>query len=253
MVDFLLYSFIVLFVVVDPVGTAALFVTMTRDAAPEYRRRMARRAYFLSTMILVLFAFGGERLLTLLGITLPAFRIGGGILLFLLAADIVFDRNSGLHDVAESENIEVHKDISVFPLAFPLIAGPGAMITVILLMGQAGTELVAVSIVLGMLTVVLAITWGLLLQSSRLMALLGVTGTNVISRLLSILLVALAVQLVLDGLHQAFGPSGHEQRFDLLQDGTVKKFPHTASWGTTIHHRYSTDTLQKYAVYYRNA
>ncbi len=226
MVDFLLYSFIVLFVVVDPVGTAALFVTMTRDAAPEYRRRMARRASLLSTMILVLFAFGGERLLTLLGITLPAFRIGGGILLFLLAADIVFDRNSGLHDVASNESVaaSVQKDISVFPLAFPLIAGPGAMITVILLMGQAGTELVAVCIVLGMLTVVLALTWGLLLQSSRLMALLGMTGTNVISRLLSILLVALAVQLVLDGLHQAFGPSGHEQRFDLLQDGTIQQY-----------------------------
>lgn len=206
MADDLLYSFTALFVVLDPIGTAALFAALTPRAGEAARRRMAVRACLLSAGILYAFALFGEPLLAALGVSLPAFRVGGGILLFLLATDMVFARSTGLRGVTETEDLEAlsRDDISVFPLAFPLIAGPGALTTVMLLTGRAGGDPAAVAVVFAVLALALGVTLVLLLHAAQVARLLGVTGANVVSRLLGVILAALAVQFVFDGLAAAY-------------------------------------------------
>ena len=194
---------IVFFVVIDPPGLSAMFAALTRGGDNTYRRRMAVKATLLATGILYVFAFIGARLLEALGVTLPAFKIAGGILLFLVAIDMFFPRQSGLRSatVREQEEARFKEDISVFPLAFPLIAGPGALTTVILLAGNASGhawEFVSVLIILG---IILLLAFLSLLASGRLMRLLGVTGSNVLGRLLGVILAAMAVQFVIDGIH----------------------------------------------------
>src|SRR5699024_8455343 len=131
-------ALIVMFVVMDPAGTSAMFVALTRGGDARYRRRMAIKAILLSTGILIVFTLIGSQLLHALGVSIPAFKIAGGILLFLVAIDMIFARQSGLRSatVREQEEARFRDDISVFPLAFPLIAGPGSLTTVILLAGN---------------------------------------------------------------------------------------------------------------------
>jgi len=202
MQDFLIQAFIAFFVVIDPIGMAPLFVGLLNKADRAFQRRMAFRGVALATVILILFAFGGTALLRFLGIGLPAFRIAGGVLLFLLAVDMLFARPSGLRSTTEGEMEEAahQEDVSVFPLAIPLIAGPGSMTTVVLLMGQAEGNPPMTIGVIAILISVLALTLISLLLATRLTAVLGVTGSNVISRVLGIVLAALAVQFALDGL-----------------------------------------------------
>jgi multiple antibiotic resistance protein len=200
--------FVVFFVVVEPVSLIPLFTGLTTDATSAYKRRMALRAVSVAAAILLLFAIGGASFLKLMGISLEAFRIFGGLLLFLLALEMVFARESGTrtssNEAAESRR---RADISVFPLAFPFIAGPGALATILLWFGPVhlseqpalfGSYLVAVLLVL-------AIALVMMLLADPLMRVIGVTGANVASRLLGVILGALAVQFVLDGLRQAFG------------------------------------------------
>lgn len=196
------YSFVALFVIIDPIGTAAMFVGLTRGLTEPASRRVALRAVLIAGILLLLFAFGGNALLRGLAIGLPAFRIAGGVLLFLVAVDMVFARRSGGRALTaqESEEVDPSHDISVFPLAIPLIAGPGALTTMVLLMGQAGSEPLARAAVVVVMVLVLAITLAFLLMAPRIVRLLGTTGVNVVSRVLGILLAAVAVQLVLDGL-----------------------------------------------------
>ena len=198
-------AFVAFIVILDPPGTAAIFAAMTRTLAPAQRHAMARRAILLASALLLVFAVIGRDVLAALGIGLPAFRIAGGILLFWLAANMVFARRSGLRSTtpAEDEEAAIRDDITVFPLAFPLIAGPGAMTSVVLLMGRTAGDPAAAAVVLAVLGVVM----GLLLLSLRaagtILRLLGVTGAQVVSRGLGVLLAALAAQFVLDGLLQA--------------------------------------------------
>jgi multiple antibiotic resistance protein len=197
------YSFIALFVILDPVGTAALFVSLTRGLTEQASRRVAVRSVVIAGILLLFFAFAGNALLAALSIGLPAFRIAGGALLFLLAIDMVFARESGGRSLTAKESAEAadpSHDISVFPLAIPLIAGPGALTTMVLLMGQAGPDPVKRAAVIAVMVAVLAITLALLLTATQIVRLLGTTGVNVISRVLGILLAAVAMQLVLDGL-----------------------------------------------------
>jgi len=200
------YSFLALFVIIDPIGTAALFLGLTHGMSESYRREMAARGVVVAGILLLFFAFAGEILLQALGIGLAAFRIAGGILLFLLAIDMVVVRQSGLRTLTKTENREADReararhDISVFPLAIPLIAGPGALTTMVLLMGQAGGNWSARIGLIAVLVAVLAITYALLLAANRLVKILGTTGVNAITRVLGILLAALAMQFVLDGL-----------------------------------------------------
>lgn len=189
-------AFVTLFVVIDPVGLTPLFIMLTKGADQRHRRGVALRACLIAFALLTLFGFFGESVLGFVGISMPAFRIAGGILLFLTALDMLFERRSQRRQgQSASQN-----DPSVFPLATPLIGGPGAIATMILLTGQSQgmTELLLIHLVLlAVLTVVLA----MFLAGTLLERVLGDTGINVISRLLGMLLAALSVQFVLDGLH----------------------------------------------------
>jgi len=205
MLDFAITAFVAFLVILDPPGTAAIFAAMTRNIADGHRRVMAWRASVMAGLMLFAFALGGEWLLGQLGISLPAFRVAGGILLFLLAADMVFARQSGLRSTTpvEDEEAATREDITVFPLAFPLIAGPGAMTSVVLMMGAAGSDPLRKLAVLLVLMGVMAIVLIMLLSAGHILRLLGMTGAHVVSRVLGIILAALALQFVLDGLTQA--------------------------------------------------
>lgn len=202
MYDLLLTAAIALFVTIDPVGLGPVFAGLTGGMEAKYRRRMAVKGTLIGAGILFAFAFVGEALLNALGISTAAFRIGGGILLLLLAIDMVFARESGLRTTTEDENVEArHRpDISVFPLAIPLIAGPGAMTSIVLFMGRADGDLVLQAAVLGVLAAVLLGTLLVLLFAGEVSRVLGRTGINVINRVLGILLTALACQFIIDGV-----------------------------------------------------
>lgn len=203
--EILLNTFVVLFIVLDPVGLAPMFIALTPGTSPAYQRKMAINGTLLASGMLLVFYFVGDALLNALGIGIPAFRIAGGALLFLLAIDMVFARQSGLRSTTtrEQREAETKQDISVFPLAFPLIAGPGALTTV-LLMSTAAKGVFAFGGTLAVLAIVLALTLVSLLYAARILQFLGETGTNVISRLFGLILAALAVQYVLDGIHSSF-------------------------------------------------
>ena len=201
-------AFITLLVVLDPLGMAPIFVGLTRGRSDAYRREAAIRGTALGAMILFIFALVGQGLLGALGIGVPAFRIGGGALLFLLSLDMVFAHPSGMRRTTAPEQEEAQGreskeyDISVFPLAIPLIAGPGSLTTVLLY--TRGEDALVVAAVLGVLLAVLLLVLASLLFASRIMRLFGETGANVLSRILGVLLAALAVQFVLDGIRASF-------------------------------------------------
>ncbi|MBD3677976.1 MAG: MarC family protein [Rhodobacteraceae bacterium] len=191
----LITAFVALFVVIDPVGLAPLFVALTKGQTEAERRAIGLRAALIAIGLLTLFGAFGEAVLGFVGISMPAFRIAGGILLFLTALDMLFERRTQRRKgQASSAN-----DPSVFPLATPLMAGPGAMATMILLTGEAQgwNELIAVHLVMiAVISVVVAFFFTAGLQERAL----GETGINVVTRLLGMLLAALSVQFVLDGL-----------------------------------------------------
>jgi len=193
---------VALFVIVDPIGTATIFAGLTKSEAAEKRRRLALRGTALASLMIAFFAFAGEFLLTALGISLPAFQFAGGVLLFLLAIDMVFARSSGFRSTTtdEAEEARSSQDISVFPLAIPLIAGPGALTSIVLLMQQAGQDFARSMLVLLALAVVMLATLLALWGAALLIRILGVTGTNVISRVLGVILSAFAAELVLKGM-----------------------------------------------------
>lgn len=201
--NFLITAFVALFVVIDPIGLAPLFVALTAGMSPQKRRRIAVRATLTAIGILLVFSIFGESILTFIGISMPAFRIAGGILLFLTALDMLFERRQKRREDQADDDENHEDDPSVFPLAIPLIAGPGAIATVILLVGQTeGTA--GYFAVMGVLAAVLALVFLMFLSASALERLLGKTGITVVTRLLGMLLAALSVQFVLDGL-RSFG------------------------------------------------
>jgi multiple antibiotic resistance protein len=203
--DLLFNALITLVVVIDPVGVAATYGALTAHSAPPERDRIARKGVWISAAILYFFALTGNAFLGTLGITIAAFRIAGGILLFFLAIEMILVRQSGMRSATDLEKAEAEcrKDITVFPLAIPLIAGPGAITSVVLLMGGAWREPWIAAGMLGVIGVALLITFASLRLSGILIRALGVTGTQVVGRVLGILLAALAVQFVLDGLRGA--------------------------------------------------
>ena len=202
MSEFVFNAFVTLLVVVDPLGLAPLFVGLTRGRSAGYRRDAAIRGTVLGAAILFLFAFAGQALLGALGIGFPAFRIAGGALLFLLLLDMIFGRPSGVRRTTEEAAEGNEDDVSVFPLAVPLIAGPGSLTTVLLYTGGGGT--LEVAAFLGVLLFVLLMTLTSLLLAPRVMKVFGQTGAAVLARVLGVLLAALAVQFVLDGIKQSF-------------------------------------------------
>lgn len=191
----LVTAFATLFVVIDPIGLTPLFVALTRGADNAHRRSVALRASTIGFGVLLLFALFGEAVLGFIGISMSAFRIAGGILLLLTALDMLFERRTKRRE----DKVTDLPDPSVFPLATPLIAGPGAIATIILLMGQADGFAGSIMIV-GVMTVVVASVFVLFLTGSVLERLIGQTGINVVTRLLGMLLAALAIQFIIDGL-----------------------------------------------------
>lgn len=202
MIETAIVAFATFFATVGPPDVAAMFAVLTVDDTPRERRRTAFRGTLIATIILVFFAFAGELMLGSLGISLPALRIAGGILLFLIGIDMVFAVSSGGTSTTAEETQEAASkaDIAVFPLATPLIAGPGAMGAAILLMSDTGGDFLLKVAVIGALFAVLLLTLVGMLVATQLQRFLGVTGMHVITRVLGVLLSALAVQFVLDGL-----------------------------------------------------
>ncbi|QFS82772.1 hypothetical protein FIU97_08165 [Roseivivax sp. THAF40] len=192
-----------LFVVIDPIGTTPVFIALTRGMSARLKRAIALRACLVAAAILSLFAFAGEAVLGFVGITMPAFRIAGGLLLFLTALDMLFERRTKRRNDQASEAEEDMPDPSVFPLAIPLLSGPGAITSVILLTSEAASA-EAMATIMGVLFGVLLIALVLLLISGWIERALGKIGITVITRLLGLLLAALSVQFVADGL-LAFG------------------------------------------------
>lgn len=198
--DLALYipAFVTLFVIIDPIGLAPLFAALTQGMTVRERRSIAIRSCFVAAALLTLFGLAGEAVLGFLGISMPAFRMAGGILLFLTALDMLFERRTERRQGTADAEPDAD-DPSVFPLAIPLIAGPGSIATMILLTGQDDSTLNLIAIH-GVMALVIALVYILFLLAAPLERLLGPTGINVVTRLLGMLLAALSVQFVIDGL-----------------------------------------------------
>ncbi|MBY6152364.1 MarC family protein [Vannielia litorea] len=194
---FLISAFVTLFVVIDPLGLAPLFAALTHDETERRRRAIAIRAVAIGFSILLIFGLAGEAVLEFVGISMPAFRISGGLLLFLTALEMLFERRTKRR---EDQAEEDRPDPSIFPLATPLIAGPGAIASMILLSGSPNADWTTTLQVIGVMATVLTIVLILFLGGGLLSRLLGKTGINVATRLLGMLLAALSVQFVIDGL-----------------------------------------------------
>jgi multiple antibiotic resistance protein len=204
MIELFVSAFVTFLVVIDPPGCAPIFASVTSGATTQHRRAMALRSVAIAAGILLFFALLGEDLLRALGISLSAFRISGGILLFLIAVDMVFEkRTERRENRAEEVSAREPEDISVFPMAIPMIAGPGSIASVMLLMSR--SEGLAQSlVVLGALVATLVLTLACLLLAGPLMRLLGHKMEAMITRLLGVILAALATQFVIDGIERSF-------------------------------------------------
>ncbi|MAZ04002.1 MAG: antibiotic resistance protein MarC [Sneathiella sp.] len=205
MLETALIAFTTFFATIGPLDIAALFAALTANATPRERRQMAVKGTLIGGGILLFFALFGKAVLTSFGITLPALQASGGILLLLIAIDMVFARTSGSTTTTDEENVEAQgkTDVSVFPLATPLIAGPGAIGAAILLVAEAKGDTIETSIVIGVLLGMVLLTLILMLLASQVQKLLGVTGLHVISRVVGVLLAALAVQFIFNGIRDS--------------------------------------------------
>jgi multiple antibiotic resistance protein len=203
----LIAAFTTMFIIMDPPGLVPVFIALTQGMSAEQRRAIAVRACIVAGVLMILFLFVGEAVLGFIGISMDAFRIAGGILLFLTALDMLFQRRQARRaDNAAEGQAEHQDDPSVFPLALPLIVGPGAITTIILLAGNA-TSPADFGAIAGVLMAVLLITFLAFLVAPTIERALGKTGLNIVTRVLGMLLAALAVQFVLDGL-RGFGIGG---------------------------------------------
>ena len=205
MIELFISSFITFFVVIDPPGCAPIYASLTSSVPERDRRIMAVRAIFVAALILLVFALFGEQMLSALGISLDSFRIAGGIMLFLIALEMVFEKRTERREDRAQEIIEQPEieDVSIFPMAMPMIAGPGSIAAVMLLTSQ-NDGIDNAMIILGALGSVLLLTLIGLIAAGPLMRILGNKVEAVITRVLGVLLGALAVQFVVDGLNASF-------------------------------------------------
>ncbi len=209
MLELFLSAFATLFVVIDPPGCAPIYAGLVRDATQRQAAVMALKACFIAMIILIVFALFGEQLLGSLHIELNSFRIAGGIMLFVIALDMVFEKRTQRREeraekiIAQNAQTPEIEDVSVFPMAMPMIAGPGSIATIMLLMSRAeGTQ--ATLVVMAALAAVMLLTLAALVAAGPLMRMLGKSVEAVITRLLGVLLAALAAQYVIDGLKAVF-------------------------------------------------
>lgn len=206
MFELFLSAFTILFVVIDPPGCAPIYASLTNGASAAQRRSMAVRAVLVAGMILIVFALFGEQLLGALHIELDSFRIAGGIMLFVIAIDMVFEKRTQRREDRAQKIIETPEveDVSIFPMAMPMIAGPGSIASIMLLVSQ-NDGLDRALVILGALVAVLLLTLVALAAAGPLMRVMGNKAEAVITRLLGVLLAALAAQFVIDGLRASFG------------------------------------------------
>lgn len=204
LLSFSLLSLSAVFFVVDPMGALPVFVAMTQRDTEEKRKQMARRASITAFLILTLFAVAGTVIFRLLGVTLGAFKVAGGILLLLTSIEMLTAKQARTRIIPEEQQEGTDKDdVAIFPLAIPLLAGPGAIATVTALMGRAGRTLFMVPVIVSIAITCVA-SYAMLRAASRISSLLGVTGLNVMNRVIGLIIGAIAVQFVFDGLKDTF-------------------------------------------------
>jgi len=207
-IESFLKFFVVFFLVVEPISLVPVFATLTEGANAAYRKRMAIKSVIVAGMIIIGFALSGAAFLDAMGISIDSFRIFGGLLLFLVALEMVFARESGTR-TSTDEQAESRRraDISVFPLAFPFMSGPGALTTILLWFGPVSVvdQPTLFVVLLAAAVLVLLISLVMMLGAAPLIRILGATGTNVANRLLGVVLGALAVQFIVDGIRTSFG------------------------------------------------
>jgi multiple antibiotic resistance protein len=204
MIELFVSALVTFFVVIDPPGCAPIYASLTTGADAAHRRAMAIRAVVVAALILLVFALFGEKLLGALGISLDSFRIAGGIMLFLIALEMVFEKRTQRREERAKEVMEAPvEDVSIFPMAIPMIAGPGSIASTMLMMARSeGIE--ASLVVLGALGLILLLTLVALLLAGPMMRLLGHRVETVVTRLLGVILAALAAQFVIDGIRASF-------------------------------------------------
>ena len=203
-VEFLISALVTLIVVVDPIGLVPTFIAITHGMPQQARRGVAWRAALIAAIVLAGSALIGDWLLRTLAITLPAFRIAGGLLLFSIASEMVFGVRIGRQSQEAEQALEERvRNVAAFPLAVPLLAGPGAITATVLLAGRAGGQPMRLAILLAVIVAVTALCFVVFVAAGRIAKLLGTTGNVVLSRLLGVLLAALAVQFVIDGVRAA--------------------------------------------------
>jgi len=204
MIELFVSALVTFFVVIDPPGCAPIYASLTTGADAAHRRAMAIRAVVVAALILLVFALFGEKLLGALGISLDSFRIAGGIMLFLIALEMVFEKRTQRREERAKEVMEAPvEDVSIFPMAIPMIAGPGSIASTMLMMARSqGLE--SSLVVLGALGLILALTLVALLLAGPMMRLLGHRVETVVTRLLGVILAALAAQFVIDGIRASF-------------------------------------------------
>lgn len=205
MTELFISAFVTFFVVIDPPGCAPIFASLTGGTPTAHRRTMAVRSILVASAILLVFALVGEAFLGALGISLDAFRVAGGIMLFLIALEMVFEKRTERREnrAEEVKASAEHEDISIFPMAIPMIAGPGSIASVMLLVSRS-TGTPETLVVLGALAANLVLTFFALLLAAPLMAFIGVKLEGMITRILGVILAALAAQFVIDGLKASF-------------------------------------------------
>ena len=207
--DYVSSALVTLLVTLDPPALAPIFISLTRGMTKEERQRVALRAALIAFGILAFFGLGGEVLLRLLGVGIPAFRISGGLLLFWIAFEMVFERrNERKQQTADTAVTEDHiRNVAVFPLAIPLMAGPGAITAVILLAGRAEGSPLYLAVLLVLIALGVASCLLVFRTADRVSRLLGVTGNVVLSRLLGVILAGLAVQFIINGVEALLPPA----------------------------------------------
>jgi len=208
--DFLKTALVTLLVTLDPPGLAPVFIGLTLGMTNAAKREVALRACLIAFAVLAAFAFGGRAVMDALGISIPAFRIAGGLLLFYIAFDMVFalqaERKGELANDAVS--VDHIRNVAAFPLAIPLMAGPGSITATMLLAGRAGGDWISLAGLMAIVALVMAATFAVFLAAERVSRLLGTTGNVVLTRMLGVVLAALAVQFVVDGVTSVMRAGG---------------------------------------------
>ena len=202
LLDFLKTAFVTMLVTLDPPGLAPIFIGLTLGMTKAAQREVALRATIIAFAILAAFAFGGGAVMDLLGITIPAFRIAGGLLLFYIAFEMIFELRSQRKQELASDAVTIDRirNVAAFPLAIPIMSGPGSITATMLLAGRAGSDWQALTGLMAIIAVVMLLCYVTFLMAERVSRLLGTTGNLVLTRMLGVVLAALAVQFVINGV-----------------------------------------------------